>query len=71
MRYLIIGDGITGATAAKKIRDESEDAEIKIFTDESEPLYNRIMLKSYMKGDLPGKKFTRVHDRNWYDKRGI
>jgi len=71
MKYLIIGDGIAGATAAKRIRDESEDADVKIFTDESEPLYNRIMLKSYMKGDLPAKKFTRVHDRNWYDKRDI
>lgn len=70
-KYVIIGDGVAGATAAKNIREEDEDAEIKIFTDESEPLYNRIMLKSYMKGDLPGKKFTRMHDENWYEKRDI
>ncbi|MFB6209319.1 MAG: NAD(P)/FAD-dependent oxidoreductase [Candidatus Nanohaloarchaea archaeon] len=70
-RYVIIGDGIAGATAAETIREEEEDAEIRVFTDESEPLYNRIMLKSYMKGDLPGLKFTRVHDENWYDKRDI
>ncbi len=69
-RYLIVGDGIAGATAAEKIRDEDEKAEIKIFTDEPEPLYNRIMLKTYMKGSLP-KQYTRVHDENWYDKRGI
>jgi NAD(P)H-nitrite reductase large subunit len=70
MKYVIIGDGIAGATAAEEIRNKDEEAEIKVFTDESEPLYNRIMLKTYMKGTLP-KQYTRVHDRNWYKKRDI
>ena len=69
-KYVIIGDGIAGATAAETIRKEDEDAEIRVFTDESEPLYNRIMLKTYMKGTLP-KQYTRVHDENWYEKRDI
>lgn len=69
-KYLIIGDGNAGATAAKTIRERDEDAGIKILTDESEPLYNRIMLKNYMKGTLP-KQYTRVHDENWYEKRDI
>jgi NAD(P)H-nitrite reductase large subunit len=71
MNFVIIGDGVAGAPAAETIRDESEESEIHVFTDESEPLYNRIMLKSYMKGDLPDKKFTRMHDEKWYDKRDI
>ncbi len=69
-KHIIIGDGVAGATAAEIIREENEDADIKIFTDESEPLYNRIMLKTYMKGRLP-KQYTRMHDENWYEKRGI
>lgn len=69
-KYAIIGDGITGATAAEKIREKDEDAEIRVFTDESEPLYNRIMLKNYMKGSLP-KQYTRVHDEGWYESRDI
>ncbi len=69
-RYIIIGDGNAGATAAETIREEDGDADIKVFTDESEPLYNRIMLKTYMKGRLP-KQYTRVHDENWYEKRDI
>jgi len=69
-KYIIIGDGVAGATAAEEIREQNEDAEIKIFTDESEPLYNRIMLKTYMKGTLP-KQYTRVHNENWYNKRNI
>jgi NAD(P)H-nitrite reductase large subunit len=70
MKYVIIGDGIAGATAAEEIRNKDEEAEIQVFTDESEPLYNRIMLKTYMKGTLP-KQYTRVHDENWYKKRDI
>jgi 3-phenylpropionate/trans-cinnamate dioxygenase ferredoxin reductase subunit len=71
MDYVIVGDGVAGATAAEKIRENEEEASIKVFTDESEPLYNRIMLKSFMKNELPSKKFTRVHDEAWYEKRDI
>lgn len=69
-KFLIIGDGNAGATAAETIRRENDEASITILTDESEPLYNRIMLKNYMKGTLP-KQYSRVHDENWYEKRDI
>lgn len=69
-KYVIIGDGIAGATAAETIRNKDEDADITVLTDESEPLYNRIMLKTYMKGSLP-KQYTRVHDEGWYSKRDV
>ena len=69
-KFVVIGDGIAGATAAENIREEKEDAEIKVFTDDSEPLYNRIMLKTYMKGSLP-KQYTKVHDESWYESRDI
>lgn len=70
MDFVIIGDGIAGATAAETLRERDGDANITVLTDESEPLYSRIMLKNYMKGTLP-KHYTRVHDRNWYESRGI
>jgi len=69
-KYVIIGDGNAGATAAETLRKEDEEAEITVLTDESEPLYNRIMLKNYMKGTLP-KQYTRVHDEDWYSSREI
>jgi len=69
-KYVIIGEGIAGATAAEEIREEDEEADIHVFTDENEPLYNRIMLKNYMKGSLP-KQYTKVHDENWYESRDI
>jgi 3-phenylpropionate/trans-cinnamate dioxygenase ferredoxin reductase subunit len=69
-KHVIIGDGAAGATAAETIRENDGDAEITVFTDESEPLYNRIMLKTFMKGSLP-KQYTRMHNENWYEKRDI
>ncbi len=69
-KHVIIGDGNAGATAAETLRKEDEEIDIKVLTEESEPLYNRIMLKNYMKGTLP-KQYTRVHDEKWYDKRDI
>jgi NAD(P)H-nitrite reductase large subunit len=69
-KFVIIGDGVAGATAAENIRERKEEAEIRVFTDDSEPLYNRIMLKTFMKGSLP-KQYTRVHDEGWYESRDI
>lgn len=69
-KHVLIGDGAAGATAAETIRKENDEADITILTDDSEPLYNRIMLKTYMKGSLP-KQYTRLHDESWYEKRDI
>lgn len=68
--FVIIGDGIAGATAAETIREKDEEADVHVFTDESEPLYNRIMLKTFMKGRLP-KQYAKVHDKDWYEDRDI
>lgn len=67
-RFLIIGDGIAGATAAEELRKQDEEADITVLTDDSVPLYNRIMLKNYMKGQLP-KQYTQMHDEDWYEKK--
>ncbi len=69
-KYLIIGDGVAGNSAAETIKRNDEDTSITVLTADSEPLYNRITLKSYMKGKMP-KKFTRVHQRDWYQEKDI
>lgn len=38
MRYLIIGSGVAGVTAAKTIREYDADAEIRMYADEYHPL---------------------------------
>jgi len=69
-KYLIIGDGVAGDSAAQAITEQNEEADVSILTADSEPLYNRITLKSYMKGKMP-KKFTKIHQIDWYNNRGI
>lgn len=69
-KYLIIGDGVAGNTAAAEIRKRDPEGSITILTDDTEPLYNRITLKTYMKGKMP-KKFTKIHDREWYAENNI
>jgi NAD(P)H-nitrite reductase large subunit len=68
--YVIIGDGIAGATAAKTLREGDEDATITVITDEPEALYNRINIKEYAKGKMP-EDFIQMHDESWYEDRDI
>lgn len=51
-RYVIIGDGIAGHSAAKMLREGDPFSEIVIVTDEEYPLYNRINLKEYVIGGM-------------------
>lgn len=38
MRYIVVGSGIAGVTAAKTLREHDSDAKINIFSDEIHPL---------------------------------
>ncbi|MFC7008069.1 NAD(P)/FAD-dependent oxidoreductase [Halalkalicoccus salilacus] len=68
--YVIIGDGISGSSAAETLREKDPDAEITVVTDEGEPLYNRILIKEFAKGKLPEAPIS-IHDEEWYADRGI
>ncbi|WP_049927698.1 NAD(P)/FAD-dependent oxidoreductase [Halopiger goleimassiliensis] len=69
-QYVIIGDGISGSSAAETLREEDPDADITVITDEGEPLYNRILIKEHAKGKLPEAPIS-IHDEEWYDERDI
>ena len=43
-KYVIIGGGIAGTTAAETIRTKDADGSVLIITDEPYPLYSRVML---------------------------
>ncbi|NUB89603.1 NAD(P)/FAD-dependent oxidoreductase [Haloterrigena sp. SYSU A121-1] len=68
--YVIIGDGISGSSAAETLREEDPEATITVITDEGEPLYNRILIKEHAKGKLPEAPIS-IHDEGWYDERDI
>ncbi len=51
-RYVIIGDGIAGHSAAKMLREGDAYSEITMLTTEEHTLYNRINLKEYIIGGM-------------------
>ncbi|PCR92382.1 NAD(P)/FAD-dependent oxidoreductase [Natrinema ejinorense] len=69
-QYVIIGDGISGSSAAETLREEDPDAKITVITDEGEPLYNRILIKEHAKGKLPEAPIS-IHEEEWYEDRNI
>ncbi len=50
--YLIIGNGIAGATAAEILRNEDSAAEITLIADDPFPVYYRPALKDYLGGKI-------------------
>lgn len=70
MRYLIVGNGAAGATAAEKIRVLDPAGEIAIFTDENYPYYYRPKLIYFLAGDVSPADFI-MHDEKWFADRAI
>src|ERR1041384_5351050 len=51
-RYLIVGDGAAGLTAAEEIRRRDADAAVGIFCDDPNPGYFRAALTNFLLGEL-------------------
>lgn len=68
--YLIIGDGTAGHTAAETIREEDENDDVHVFTTESVPFYDRIGLRSFIRGGR-SKDDLIIADTDWYDDHDI
>jgi NAD(P)H-nitrite reductase large subunit len=48
-RYVIIGNGVAGTTAAETLRKTDPNCSVTIFGDEPYPLYNRVALPPFIK----------------------
>jgi len=55
-RYVIVGNGFAGTTAAEQLRKHDATCEITLFGDEPYPLYNRISLPPMLRKQLPEEK---------------
>ena len=55
-RYVILGNGIAGQTCAEDLRKADENAEITIVAAERHPLYNRVALPRYLRGQVRREK---------------
>jgi len=71
-RYVIVGGGIAGTTAAETIRKTDTEGKIAIISDEPHPLYSRVLLSKpgWVLGEQP---FDTVWLKNqaWYDENSI
>lgn len=70
MRYVIVGGGVAGTTAAEELRKLDADAEITLISEEQHPLYSRVLLPHFMKGKVPRERVF-LKKLAWYDEQNI
>lgn len=69
-RYVILGNGIAGTTAAETLRKNDPNCSISLLTNEPYPLYNRVSLPRFLQGKLVEQKVM-IHDAAWHEQRNI
>jgi nitrite reductase (NADH) large subunit len=69
-KYLIIGNGVAGTTAAETIRKQDKTGSITVVTDESVHFYWRIQLNEHIAGEL-GEEKLYARKKEWYEEQGI
>ena len=69
-RYVIIGNGIAGTTAADVLRKNDPNCSIHLLTNEPYPLYNRVSLPRFLQGVLAEQKVM-IRDFAWHEQRNI
>jgi 3-phenylpropionate/trans-cinnamate dioxygenase ferredoxin reductase subunit len=69
-RYVIIGNGFAGTTAAEQLRKADASASIVMFADEPYPLYNRIALPPLLRKQVAESKVI-IRDLAWHEKHQI
>lgn len=70
MKYIIIGNGVAGTTAAINIRKIDHEGEITMLSDEAYPFYSRIRLMEYISGDADESGLV-IYKDAWYEKNNI
>jgi nitrite reductase (NADH) large subunit len=70
MKYVIIGSGVAGITAASNIRKIDSSGEITVVSDEGIPYYSRIRLIQYLAGEA-SKNDIVIYRDEWYEKNNI
>ena len=69
-RYVIIGNGIAGTTAADTLRKNDPNCSIHLLTNEPYPLYNRVSLPRFLQGVIVEQKVM-IRDFAWHQQRNI
>jgi 3-phenylpropionate/trans-cinnamate dioxygenase ferredoxin reductase subunit len=69
-RYVIVGNGFAGTTAAEQLRKHDPSCQITLFGDEPYPLYNRISLPPMLRKQIPEEKVM-IRDLGWHEEHRI
>ena len=69
-RYVILGNGIAGTTAADTLRKNDPNCSISLLTNEPYPLYNRVSLPRFLQGKLVEQRVM-IRDFAWHEQRNI
>ncbi|MBV8489289.1 MAG: FAD-dependent oxidoreductase [Candidatus Eremiobacteraeota bacterium] len=69
-KYVIVGNGFAGTTAAEQLRKHDPACDVVLFGDEPYTLYNRISLPPMLRKQIPEAKVM-IRDRKWHDEHRI
>jgi NAD(P)H-nitrite reductase large subunit len=69
-RYVIIGNGVAGTTAAETLRKNDPNCSIQLLTNEPYPLYNRVSLPRFLQGVIVEQRVM-IRDFAWHEQRNI
>ncbi|MBE3558190.1 MAG: FAD-dependent oxidoreductase [Ktedonobacteraceae bacterium] len=69
-RYVIVGNGVAGTTAAETLRKNDPNCSIHLITNERYPLYNRVSLPRFLQGVISEQKVM-IRDFAWHEQRNI
>ncbi len=70
MKYVVIGNGVAGTTAAANIRKMDSEGRITIISDEPYPFYSRIRLMEFLSGDVDENGLI-IRKEPWYEENKI
>lgn len=69
-KYLIVGNGVAGTTAAENIRKNDAAGKITLVTEEKLPFYYRIRLPDFLCGEVDESGLV-AKKKEWYRKNNI
>lgn len=69
-RYVIVGNGVAGTSAAEEIRKQDPKGSIDIFSTEDKSFYYRIRLPEVVAGDIQEDTIV-AKNPNWYKDQGM
>lgn len=70
MKFVILGNGAAGISAAEKLRQLDDTCEITVVSIEDVPVYTKFMLPDYIGGKIAKNKLI-LRDLAYYDKNRI